>query len=182
MSEPPDPDGRPAPAPDAGVDDAAASALRRARAAAAAKGLRPGMRPRARRRRSGATDPRPQPGRDRDPALVGDQVERLVGDRGWGNDVAVGQVMGRWDEIVGRDVAAHCAPVTYEAGVLTVRAESTAWATQIRLLSTTILTRIADAIGEDEVSELRVQGPSAPSWSKGPRRTHGGRGPRDTYG
>lgn len=164
------------------VEDAAAAALRRARAAAVAKGLRPGVRPRP-RRRPVAGPGRPQPGaRDRDPALVGDQVERLVGDRGWETDVAVGQVMGRWDEIVGRDVAAHCAPVTYEAGVLTVRAESTAWATQIRLLSSTILSRIDDAIGAGEVSELRVQGPSAPSWSKGPRRTTGGRGPRDTYG
>lgn len=171
------------------VDDAAADALRRARAGAVAKGLRPGSRPRARVRRpgpgaSGSSSVRSRTvgAPDRDPALLGEQVERIVGDRGWGDDVAVGQVMGRWAEIVGRDVAAHAEPVTFEAGVLTVRADSTAWATQMRMLASTVLTRIEAAVGPGVVAELRVHGPSAPSWSRGPRRTHGGRGPRDTYG
>ena len=169
-------------APDSSVADAAADALRRARAGARAKGLRPGTRPRPRRRPRADADPTVSTGRDRDPALLGDQVERIVGDRGWGTDVAVGQVMGRWAEIVGREIAEHATPVTFEGGVLTVRADSTAWATQIRWLSASLLQRIDEAIGAGQVSEIRVQGPSAPSWSKGPRRTTGGRGPRDTYG
>ena len=109
-------------------------------------------------------------------------LERLVGDRGWQVDVAAGSVMGRWSEIVGREVAEHCEPVSFEAGVLSVRADSTAWATQIRLLSSSLLGSIAEAVGPDVVHELRVHGPSAPSWSRGPRRTSDGRGPRDTYG
>ena len=35
---------------------------------------------------------------------------------------------------------------------------------------------------DDAVAELKVVGPSAPSWSRGPRRASDGRGPRDTYG
>ena len=105
----------------------------------------------------------------------------MVTDRGWEVDVAVGSVMGRWADIVGPEVARHCAPVTFEAGVLTVRADSTAWATQIQLLTSTILGRLAEDVGEGTVTELRVHGPSAPSWSRGPRRTDGP-GPRDTYG
>lgn len=163
------------------VEDAVSAALRRARSTAAAKGLRPGSRPRRRRRRPDAT-PTLSTGRDRDPALLGDQLEHIVGERGWGTDVAVGQVMSRWEEIVGRQVAEHATPVTFEAGVLVVRADSTAWATQIRLLASTLLQQIDAAIGAGQVTELRVHGPSAPSWSKGPRRTTGGRGPRDTYG
>ncbi len=71
--------------------------------------------------------------------------------------------------------------VTFEDGVLTVRADSTAWATQIRLLTSSILGRLEGEVGKGTVAELRVVGPSAPSWSRGPRRSQGP-GPRDTYG
>jgi len=164
--------------PDA--DTAAASALARAREAARAKGLRPGSRPMRKRNHSG------QGGNDlagsgRDPSLLGDQMDRLLLDRGWNVDVAVGSVMGRWPEIVGRDVAEHCKPVTFSDGVLTVRADSTAWTTQMRLMSSSILGRLETEVGKDTVTELRVQGPSAPSWNRGPRKSTGP-GPRDTYG
>ena len=166
------------------ANTAAASALARAREAARAKGLRPGSRPR-RRRNGQPEDGWGQSGRDgrdgRDPSLLGDQMDRLLLDRGWNIDVAIGSVMGRWAAIVGTEVAAHCAPVTFSDGVLIVRAESTAWATQLRLMSSTILGRLETEVGKDAVSELRVQGPGAPSWSRGLRKSTGP-GPRDTYG
>ncbi len=171
---------------DTGTDDtAAASALARARAAARAKGLRPGSRPIRKRRPAGQVSGSGGDsgyGRDgRDPSLLGDQVDRLMLDRGWNVDVAVGSVMGRWPAIVGTDVAEHCTPVTFSDGVLTVRADSTAWATQLRLMSSSILGRLELEVGKDVVTELRVQGPSAPSWVRGPRKVTGP-GPRDTYG
>ena len=88
------------------ADTAASAALARAREAARAKGLRPGSRPVQRRRpQTGAFS---SSGRDgRDPSLLGDQMDRLLLDRGWKVDVAVGSVMGRWPQIVGTDVAAH---------------------------------------------------------------------------
>ena len=162
------------------TDMAAASALARAREAARAKGLRPGSRPMRKRRPMGQQVS--GSGRDgRDPALLGDQMDRLLIDRGWNVDVAVGSVMGRWPAIVGQDVAEHCTPVTFGDGVLTVRADSTAWATQLRLMSSSILGRLETEVGKDAVIELRVQGPSAPSWTRGPRKATGP-GPRDTYG
>jgi predicted nucleic acid-binding Zn ribbon protein len=108
-------------------------------------------------------------------------MDRLLLDRGWNVDVAVGSVMGRWSAIVGAEVAEHCTPVTFHDGVLIVRADSTAWATQLRLLASSILGRLETEIGKDAVSELRVQGPSAPSWNHGSRKSTGP-GPRDTYG
>ncbi|HET7475412.1 MAG TPA: DciA family protein [Dermatophilaceae bacterium] len=165
----------------AGAERAAAEALARARAVARAKGLRPGSRGAGRefwspRRYAGSAPDA------RDPATLGNQVDRLLTERGWGADVSAGAVMARWPAIVGPDVAAHCAPVTFADGVLTVRAESTAWATNLRLLEATLTGRIEAEVGPGVVAELRVVGPSAPSWSRGPRRTDGGRGPRDTYG
>ncbi|WP_265442630.1 DUF721 domain-containing protein [Flexivirga meconopsidis] len=162
--------------------DAARDALRRARLTARDKGFRPGgpVRRRARKAADLGTGRARDDGRD--PGVLGDQLDRLLVDRGWQVDVAAGSVMGRWAEIVGADVAAHARPVTFTDGVLTVRAESTAWATQLRLLSSTLLGKMEQAVGPDVVQELRVVGPNAPSWSKGPRKAHGGRGPRDTYG
>ena len=163
-------------------EDAAAAALARARLAAREKGLRPGLRPirgsRAGRRAAAAR--RDDDGRD--PHLLGDQLDRLMLDRGWQVDVAVGSVMGRWPQIVGAEVAQHCAPVTFEAGVLTVRADSTAWATQVRLLTAGLLRRLAEEVGEGTVTKVVVRGPSGPSWRRGPRVAPGSQGPRDTYG
>ena len=168
---------------DTRIADAAASALARARAAAAEKGLRPGMKPKRRRRLQGDGATLSGSARDgRDPALLGDQLDRLLVDRGWKVDVAVGSVMGRWPQIVGADIAAHVEPVSFADGVLTVRADSTAWATQIRLLSSSLLARVEEEIGAGAVTELRVVGPSAPSWNRGTRRSPDSRGPRDTYG
>ena len=165
------------------ADVAAASALARAREAARAKGLRPGSRPMRKRRAPGqqGQGSAGSAGSGRDPSLLGDQMDRLLLDRGWNVDVAVGAVMGRWADIVGADVAEHCKPVTFSDGVLTVRADSTAWTTQMRLMSSSILGRLETEVGKDTVTELRVQGPSAPSWNRGPRKSTGP-GPRDTYG
>lgn len=165
-----------------GIDpaqEAPAAALARARAGARAKGLRPGSRPRRSRRDVPAER---RGGEGRDPMLLGDQLDALVTERGWKVDVAVGAVLGRWPSIVGAEIAQHCAPVEFDLGVLIVRADSTAWATQLRLLGSTLLGRLAAEVGEGTVSEIRVVGPSAPSWSRGSRRVQDGRGPRDTYG
>lgn len=167
---------------DTRIADAAAAALARARAAAADKGLRPGMKPRKRRRPIGTPTLSGSAQDGRDPALLGDQLDRLLLDRGWKVDVAVGAVMGRWAEIVGPDIAGHVQPMTFAEAVLTVQADSTAWATQMKLLASSVLARIEEEIGVGAVTELKVLGPSAPSWRKGARRSPDSRGPRDTYG
>jgi predicted nucleic acid-binding Zn ribbon protein len=66
-------------------------------------------------------------------------------------------------------------------GELVLEAESTAWATQLRLLSRSILARISAELGPDVVRKLVVRGPTAPDWRHGRLRVKGP-GPRDTYG
>lgn len=161
--------------------DAAAAALSRAKAKAAEAGLRPGSTPqRVRRAGSGANVKGRRDGRDF--KLIGDQIDAMVADRGWEVDVAAGSVMGRWERIVGAEVAAHTTPVSFEDAVLTIKCDSTAWATQLRLMSSLLLQRISDDVGPGVVVDLKIVGPSAPSWSRGPRKVSDGRGPRDTYG
>lgn len=91
-------------------------------------------------------------------------------------------MIGRWAAVVGPEVAAHCLPEGFEDGVLTVRADSTAWATQVRLLVPALLRRMAEEVGEGTVRTVVVRGPSAPSWRRGARVAPGSQGPRDTYG
>lgn len=123
--------------------------------------------------------PRPD---ERDPMPLADGVRRLVADRGWDVDLAVGRVLGRWEKIVGQAVGSHCRPETVQDGVLRVRADSTAWATQVRLLAPMLLTRIREEVGDGVIRQVTVLGPASPSWRRGRLSAPGGRGPRDTYG
>lgn len=117
----------------------------------------------------------------RDPALVGAAMDDLVRDRQWEQTLRSAGILSRWDRIVGPELAAHCRPARLEAGRLSCVAESTAWATQLRLLSAGLLERIATELGPGVVTSLTVTGPTAPDWRHGPLRVTG-RGPRDTYG
>ncbi|MEZ0166471.1 DUF721 domain-containing protein [Kineococcus sp. LSe6-4] len=205
MSEGPAEDPGPADAdPAAGADaagadaagaDLARTALGRARAAAAAKGLRPGRAPLGGTRQSGAEARRAEAHRRtgasarsgawpdaRDPQSLDSTLGRLVGERGWEQPVAVGGAFGRWDAVVGPELAGHCAPETLKDGTLVVRAESTAWATQVRLLTSHLVRRLDEELGHGVVTKVVVRGPRGPSWRKGGRSAPGGRGPRDTYG
>lgn len=131
----------------------------------------------ARRRRTWS-GPGPDP---RDPQPFSAVLAKLVKARGWQRPAAEATLFGQWEKVVGADVADHCRPVKLERGELTVEAESTAWATQLRLLAGSLLRQIAAAIGHNVVTRLHIHGPAAPSWNRGPRRVRG-RGPRDTYG
>jgi predicted nucleic acid-binding Zn ribbon protein len=62
-----------------------------------------------------------------------------------------------------------------------VVADTTAWATQLRLLAPALVRRLNEELGAGTVTRVRVRGPAAPSWRKGGLRVIG-RGPRDTYG
>lgn len=171
--------------------DIAREALASARAEARRRGLTPG-RPRQPSGRGGGATARPRTRMadetrsgahpdERDPQLLGPALDRLVADRGWETDKAVGGVIGRWAAIVGPQVAEHASPLSFDGGELVVAADSTAWATQIRLLAPTLLARLAGELGAGVVTAVTVRGPSGPSWKRGPLAVRG-RGPRDTYG
>lgn len=118
---------------------------------------------------------------DRDPQPFGGAVADLVRERDWTRTLVAAGLLPRWEQIVGADIASHCRPERLEGGELSCVAESTAWATQLRLMTPQLLATIAAEVGPGVVSRLRVSGPTAPDWRHGPLRVTG-RGPRDTYG
>jgi predicted nucleic acid-binding Zn ribbon protein len=122
------------------------------------------------------------PGPDaRDPQTLGSATSDVSKKQGWSARVAEGAVLGRWPTVVGSHIADHATPTGLRDGVLTVAAESTAWATQLRIIQNQVLAKIAAEVGDGVVTTLRITGPVGPSWRKGPLHI-AGRGPRDTYG
>jgi predicted nucleic acid-binding Zn ribbon protein len=119
---------------------------------------------------------------DSDPQPLGSLLAGYVEDRGWDRPLAEARVFADWAALVGPEVAAHCSPTTLTAGELRVAAESTAWATQLRLLSGTVLARLVAELGPQVVTRLHITGPVGPTWKHGGFSVRGARGPRDTYG
>ena len=117
----------------------------------------------------------------RDPQPLGRATRDLAESNGWSPRVAEGTVFAQWATIVGEQIAEHTQPTVLRDGVLSVSAESTAWATQLRMVQAQLLAKIAAAVGDGIVKALKITGPTAPSWRKGPWHISG-RGPRDTYG
>lgn len=170
------------PAEPSGVD-LARVALRAAKEQARARGAAAQQRKQARRGgglRSGARSD------GRDPQPLGSAINRLITERGWETPAVVGGVMGRWPQIVGEDLANHCVPLRYDedpaARVLTVSCDSTAWATQLRLLAPQLVARLNADLGQGTVRMIKVVGPGGGERRFGPLRAPGSKGPGDTYG
>lgn len=187
MSEEPGPDAAPGPdgqaQPDDDHDDQGLDLAR-----AIARGLA-GRTPQRRRRpghelhgrrpasseRSGAHPD------DRDPQTLDSSLGRFVTDQGWQTELRVHGVFARWDGLVGREVGQHVRPEAFADGRLAVRTDSTAWATQMKLLAPDVVRRLNEVLGEGTVTVIEVRPPRSPSWTRGRFRVKG-RGPRDTYG
>ncbi len=120
-------------------------------------------------------------GGGRDPEGIGAVMDALTSKLGWSSPLARSELLASWVEIAGSDTAEHSAPVGIEDGVLTVKCDSTAWATQLRLMRVQIMSRIVARYPDAGIASVRFEGPGAPSWKRGPRSIPG-RGPRDTYG
>ncbi|WP_440574430.1 DUF721 domain-containing protein [Streptomyces sp. AC154] len=180
---PPQPSSGAAKQPEPSGVDLARVALRAAKEQARARGAAAQQKKQARRGgglRSGARAD------GRDPLPLGAAINRLITERGWEAPAAVGGVMGRWPQIVGDDLANHCVPLRYdedpEERVLTVQCDSTAWATQLRLLAPQLVARLNADLGHGTVRMIKVLGPGGPQRRFGPLRAPGSRGPGDTYG
>jgi predicted nucleic acid-binding Zn ribbon protein len=106
-------------------------------------------------------------------------IKDLLGDAGRGlglpSAVETGQVWSRWSEIVGPAVAAHAEPSSLKTGVLRVRADSPAWATEIGYLKDEIKAAVNRLVGCELVGEVKVwTGPGAiRAASRSPGAGHG---------
>ena len=124
---------------------------------------------------------------ERDPAKLAGLIDNIIVNKGWDLQLATGKLRAKWQQVVGEDVADHVEIEQFQmnpsgqSGILILRADSTAWATQIKLLLPTLEKKLDEEVGVGRITEIKVLGPAAPSWKHGLRSVPG-RGPRDTYG
>lgn len=119
-----------------------------------------------------------KPGRD--PQRLGSVTSLLAASGRWGPHLKMARLRNRWDTVVGPAIAAHSHVASYREGVLTIQAETTAWATQLTYLVPQLKGKIVERLGMP-VTEVKVTGPHTYSFRRGPYDPPG-RGVRDTYG
>ena len=117
-----------------------------------------------------------------DPQLISDVLKNLIQDREWQSGIAEGNLFANWENIVGAEIAEHTEPIAILEGVLTIRTSSTAWATQLNLISHDVLASLQASAPGALVEKLSIIGPQGPTWKRGLRTIRGARGPRDTFG
>lgn len=94
-------------------------------------------------------------GEGRGPRPVGESVARVLGRLGAPSPTTLEIVFGRWDEVVGHDLAAHLRPRRVDGSLLVVAADHPAWATRARLESGQIVARVR-ALGETGIGRVEV--------------------------
>ncbi|MEU3733697.1 DciA family protein [Streptomyces sp. NPDC033538] len=141
-------------APELSGVDLARVALHQAREAAKACG-ESGIR--KAKRRTGATVRRD----GREPTGFAAVLQGLMADRAWDIPAAGGSILDQWPDIAASlspKLAAHVQAVAFHAdtGQLDLRPDSPAYATQLRLITSRIVTAANDAVGTQAVRTVRV--------------------------
>ncbi|TVR27322.1 MAG: DUF721 domain-containing protein [Ilumatobacter sp.] len=96
---------------------------------------------------------------DRDPVSLTASLDEVMRSLRGADRREVGGLFGRWEEVVGAQIAAHVRPVRLDDGVLLVEVVEPAWATQVTFLSAGLRERLATEIGVTvERIEVRVAG------------------------
>jgi predicted nucleic acid-binding Zn ribbon protein len=116
----------------------------------------------------------------RDPRTLGTILDNDARSKGWAVHIARATIMDNWSSVVGEDVAAHTMPEIVD-DTLAIQCDSSAWATQLRILRADIATELHNRFPDAGIQQVDVIGPGVPRQNYGPR-TVKWRGPRDTYG
>jgi len=113
---------------------------------------------------------------------VGDVFDEVAAQYGWQEGFTLHAMRVRWPELVGDVNAQHSSPERLKDAVLTVRADSSTWASALRLMAPQLVAKLNETLGDGTVTRVDIQGPHGPTWKHGLRAVRDGRGPRDTYG
>ncbi|MEY2474584.1 MAG: hypothetical protein QOK28_3913 [Actinomycetota bacterium] len=101
--------------------------------------------------------PLPEPASERDPARLGPSLDRVAKRLGAPTAKALSGLFHRWDEMVGPGIAAHAQPVSLRRGVLLVDVDTNAWATQLRYMTSELVAKCCEELGEGAVKKIEVR-------------------------
>jgi predicted nucleic acid-binding Zn ribbon protein len=91
------------------------------------------------------------------PTAVGDLIGTVLGELGLEGIAKAHQIGARWEEVVGKPVAAHCRPLGIRAEVLEIEVDSPVWSQQLQLRKPELLAALKKTFGKDAPRELRFQ-------------------------
>lgn len=94
--------------------------------------------------------------RVRAPSSLDETLQELVRRRGWDERLRGASAWARWEAIVGSELAQRCEPLKLVRGVLTIRAESQVWATQLRYMIPQLRANVERAIGARSVHDVVI--------------------------
>lgn len=90
------------------------------------------------------------------PAPLAGVLGELARRRGWDERLRDAAIHQHWEEIAGSELAQRATPVRLHGGVLVIRAETAAWAGQLRYLVGDLQRRANEVLGENRVQQVRV--------------------------
>ncbi|MGW6145583.1 DciA family protein [Streptomyces sp. NPDC055140] len=101
-----------------------------------------------------------------EPVVLAAAISELLSESAW--VMEADPTHGTWTEIVGEDIAKHVQPVGFDpsTGALRVRADSKAWASQLRFLSPQLVRRFKENGPLREVRSLQVEVPGSAGRSR----------------
>jgi hypothetical protein len=111
-------------------------------------------------------NPRPKPGPGWHPIRepggppprpLSDSLEAVARNLGGAGGPALVDLLQRWAEVVGEQLAAHCRPVSLRAGTLTIAADEPAWGAQLGWLEAELRRSLDDALGAGAVTRIAVR-------------------------
>lgn len=106
-----------------------------------------------------------KPGRD--PNHLGDVLAGIAQRGGWTVNLELAQLRNNWDQVVGEAISMHSTVVGFSEGILTIRAQSTIWATQLTYLIPQLSQTIAHRLSDLQIREIRVSGPGSQHFNRG---------------
>jgi predicted nucleic acid-binding Zn ribbon protein len=94
---------------------------------------------------------------EREPKKLSELLDRTAKRLGGPSTGTSSTVFSRWEEVVGADIAGHARPVSLHGGTLLLAVDHPAWATELRYMTSDLLTRISEATGRSEVTEIHIR-------------------------
>jgi predicted nucleic acid-binding Zn ribbon protein len=88
---------------------------------------------------------------------IGKAVDQLMRQRGMEDALILGRVTSCWEDAVGPEIARQVRPQLVRGRELVVTVDHPAWATELELAGSAVLSRLAEALGEAAPQRLSVR-------------------------
>lgn len=98
-----------------------------------------------------------KPGRE--PEMLGGVIGAIAGQDHWIPHLKMARLRTQWSTVVGDTIASHSWVEDYRDGVLTIRAESPVWATQLTYLVPQLTATIKDRLSGLHIERIVITGP-----------------------